>query len=118
MQEAEVEPNDMKQRINQMIHLQHSREEVFRSKQLIQYRIKIIYDRRTKVVAFQIGYLVLKWDTKNKEKGKNGTSINLWKEPFNIVAFHGKNAYFLQYLSDEPIGARPVNGRLLKHFLV
>jgi hypothetical protein len=36
LQEAQVEPNDVQRRINQMIHLMQSREEVYNKTQVIQ----------------------------------------------------------------------------------
>lgn len=59
----------------------------------------------------------MKWDARNEEKGKHVNFKNMWKGPFNIAEFHGENAYLLEDLSDEPVGARPVNGRLLKIFI-
>lgn len=90
---------------------------MFKNTHLIQDKIKRIYDKRTKETDFQIGDFVLKWDARNEDKGKHGKFENLWKGPFKILAFKGKNAYLLEDLSDQPVGAGPVNGRLLKHFL-
>lgn len=53
----------------------------------------------------------------NEDKGKHGKFGNLWKGPFKVAAFRGQNAYLLEYLSDQPVGAAPMNDRLLKHFL-
>ena len=36
LQEIQDEPNDSQRRINQMIHLQHSREEVYNKTQVVQ----------------------------------------------------------------------------------
>jgi len=79
-----------------MIQQQQFREDVFKSTQLIQYRIKRIYDRRIKAANFQIGDLVLKWDARNEEKGKHGKFKNMWKGPFKVVSFREKNAYLLK----------------------
>jgi len=86
LQEEKVEPSDMQWRIDHMIQLQQSREEVFKNTQLLQARIKKIYDKRTKETNFQIGELVLKWDAQNEDKGKHGKFKNLWKGPFKFVA--------------------------------
>lgn len=89
LQEAEAESNDVQQIIGQMIQLKQCREEMFKNTQLIQYWIKKIYDKRTKSTSFQLGYLVLKWDARNEDKGKHGKLENLWKGSFKIVAFRG-----------------------------
>ena len=43
LQEVQVEPNDIQRRVNQMIQLQQSREEVYNQTQVIQENIKKIY---------------------------------------------------------------------------
>jgi hypothetical protein len=48
LQETQTDPNDVQRRINQMIHLKQSREEVHNKTQVIQESIKRIYDKRTK----------------------------------------------------------------------
>jgi hypothetical protein len=62
LQEMQAEPNDSQRRINQMIHLQQSREEVYNKTQVFQERIKKIFDKRTKEDDFELGDLVLRWD--------------------------------------------------------
>ena len=79
IQETQVETNDMKRMINQTIQLQQSREEVYHKTQVTQENIKRIYDRMTKEDDFQLNDLVLKWDSRNEDKGKHGKFDNLWK---------------------------------------
>ena len=55
-----------------MIHLMQSREEVYNIAQVIQENIKKIYDKRTKEDNFELGDLVLRWDSRNEYKGKHG----------------------------------------------
>jgi hypothetical protein len=45
LQEVQVEPNDSQRRINQMIHLQQTIEEVFNKTQVVQENIKKIFDK-------------------------------------------------------------------------
>jgi hypothetical protein len=45
LQEVQAEPNDSQRRINQMIHLHQTREEVFNKTQVIQENIKKIFDK-------------------------------------------------------------------------
>jgi hypothetical protein len=84
LQRTQEEPNDVHQRINQMIHLMQSREEVYNRTQVIQENIKNIYDKRTKEDNFVLGDLVLKWDYRNEDKGKHGKFDSLWKGPYTI----------------------------------
>jgi hypothetical protein len=66
LQDVQAEPNDSQRRINQMIHLQQSREEVFNKTQVIQENIKNIFDKRTKEDDFELGDLVLRSDARNE----------------------------------------------------
>jgi len=62
LQELQVEPNNIQRRINQTIHLQQTREEVYMRSQVVQERIKRIFDMRTKSEDFYLGEKVLKCD--------------------------------------------------------
>eukprot|EP00253_Pinus_taeda_P035993 PITA_35993 len=88
-QEASSEEDHMHRRLNQMIHLQQTREEVFLNTSKLQEKIKKIYDRKAKVEKFQLDEVVLKWDARNEEKGKHGKFENIWKGRFKIVAYRG-----------------------------
>jgi hypothetical protein len=81
---VKAKPNDTQRRINQMIHLQQSREDVYNKTQVIQESIKNIYDKRTKEDDFKLGDLVLKWDSMNKDKFKHGNFDSFWKGPYII----------------------------------
>ena len=45
LQDMQAEPNDAQRRINQMIHLQQSREEVYNKTQVVQESIKKIFEK-------------------------------------------------------------------------
>ena len=85
----------MQRRVNQTIHLQQTREEVYQKAQLAQDKIKQIFDRRAKENDFQIGDKVLKWDSRREDKGKHGKFENLWKGPYIISSVSGNNDFFL-----------------------
>jgi len=89
LEEAGSEEDPMQRRLNQMIHLQQTREDVFQNTFKLQERIKKIYDRKEKVDTFHLDDMVLKWDARNEEKGKHGKFENLWKGPFKIAAYWG-----------------------------
>ena len=76
-----------------------------------------MFDKRAKVDCFNLGDLVLKWDAMHEDKGKHGKFDELWKGPYSICSFSGRNAYFLEDLEGKRIGTGPVNGRFLKHYL-
>jgi hypothetical protein len=116
LQEAQEEPNEVQRRINQMIHLMQSREEVYNKTQVIHENIKNIFDRRTKEDDFELGNLVLKWDSRNEDKGKHGKFDSLWKGPYTIQAFRGNNTFFLKKIDGTDLPGGPVNGRMLKHY--
>ena len=48
IQESQVEINDIQRRINQTIHLQQMREEVYEKSQVIHEKIKKFFDKRSK----------------------------------------------------------------------
>eukprot|EP00253_Pinus_taeda_P021677 PITA_21677 len=116
LQEIQAEPNDIQRRINQTIHLQQTREEVYHRTQVLKDKLKKIFDKRTKAKYFFIGNKVLKWDSKREDKGKHGKFDFLWKGPFVIQAVQGNNTYFLKSLDGTDTEEGPVNGRMLKHY--
>jgi hypothetical protein len=117
LQEIQDEPNDSQIRINQMIHLQQTIEDVFNKTQVVQENIKKIFDKRTKEDDFELGDLVLIWDARNEEKGKNGKFDNLWTGPYMIQDFRGKNAFFLNNANGSDLPGTLVSGRMLKHYV-
>lgn len=54
--------------------------------------IKFLHDKR----SFKIGDWVLKWNVKDRDKGKNDKFDSLWLGPFVISDMAGENSYFLQ----------------------
>ena len=116
LQEAGSEDDPMQRRLNQMIHLQQTREEVFQNTSKLQEKIKKIYDIKAKANKFQLDDLVLKWDARNEKKGKHGKFENLWKGPFKIAAYRGQNAFLLKEMNEEDCPGGPINGRLLKRY--
>ena len=80
--------------------------------------MKDIFNKRTKPDDFQMGDIFLQWDAPHEEKGKHGKFDHLWKGPYKIAAFRGKNAYILEEMEGGLVLGAPINGRLLKcHFL-
>jgi hypothetical protein len=60
---------------------------------------------------------VLKWDSRNEDKGKHGKFDNLWKGPYIIQTVRGNNTFFLKDSDGTYMPCGPVNGRMLKHYL-
>jgi hypothetical protein len=54
LQEQEVEPNDAQRRINQLIHVQQMREQVFNNSQLHQDKMKRAFDRHTRMMISRL----------------------------------------------------------------
>ena len=79
LQEQESEPNDIQRRINQLIEVQQMRENVYNRSQLMQDKMKKIFDRKVKIDDFQLGDSVLKWDTRFEDKGKHEKFDHLWQ---------------------------------------
>jgi hypothetical protein len=70
-----------------------------------------VFDRRGKAYHFNIGYLVLKWDARYEDKGKNGKFDNLWKGPYKVSTSLGKIYFFLKDSEDMTVEIGPVNHR-------
>eukprot|EP00253_Pinus_taeda_P020896 PITA_20896 len=116
LQESQAEPNNMQRRVNQIICLQQTRDQVYTRVQILQEKLKKAFDRRTKAEDFNIGDKVLKWDSRRENKGKHGKFDSLWRGPFLIQAVQGNNTYFLENLDKTDLDEGPVNGRMLKHY--
>jgi hypothetical protein len=84
---------------------------------VIQENIKKIYDKRTKADNFELGDLVLKWDSRNEDKGKHGKFDSFWKGTYTIQAYRGNKAFLLNNNDGSDLPGGPVNGRMLKHYL-
>eukprot|EP00253_Pinus_taeda_P034444 PITA_34444 len=52
LQEIQVEPNDMQRRVNQTIHLQQTREQVYDRAQMLQEKLKKMFYKKTKAEDF------------------------------------------------------------------
>ena len=116
LQEAGSQEDPMQRRLNQMFHLQQTREEVFKNSSKLQEKIKKIYDRKAKADKFQLDDVVLKWDARNEEKGKHEEFENMWKGPFKIAAYRGQNSFLLKEMNREDCPGGPINGQLLKWY--
>ena len=64
VQEIQTEENSMVRRINETIHLQQTREQVYSRTIKVQESIKRQFDKRAKALDFKVGDKVLKWDSK------------------------------------------------------
>ena len=117
IQEDESEPNPTQRRINQLVEIHQIREGLCDKAQKYQDKVKHVFDKRAKVDCFSLGDLVLKWDARHEDKGKHGKFDELWKGPYSICSFSGRNAYFLEDSEGKRVGIGPVNGRFLKHYL-
>ena len=80
--------------------------------------MKKIFDKRTNPHDFEMGDVVFLWDAPHEEKGKHGKFDHLWKGPYNIASFRGKNAYILEDMEGGLVSGAPINGRLLKHYFI
>jgi len=116
LQEIQAEPNDIQRRINQTIHLQQTREQVYDRAQILQEKLKKMFDKRAKEEDFYIGDKVLRWESRREEKGKHANFDFLWKGPFVISAIQGNNTYFIKSIESNTAEEGPVNGRMLKHY--
>jgi len=96
--------------------LQQTREEVYQRTQVLQHKLKKIFDKRTKAEDFFMENKVLRWDSRREDKGKHGKFDFLWKGPYIIHVVQGNNTYFLKSLDGTNTEEGLVNGRMLKHY--
>jgi len=115
--EKDDEPNATQRRTNELINVQKTREKALNNSQLHQDRIKKYFDRHTKEDDFKVGDLVLKWDARIEDRGKNGKFDHLWMGPLKIVAYHANNSYIIHEHNGDLLGGGPMNGRFLNHYL-
>eukprot|EP00253_Pinus_taeda_P014078 PITA_14078 len=116
LQEIQAEPNDMQRRVNQTIHLQQTREQVFDRAQILQEKLKKMFDKKAKAEDFWVGSKVLRWDSRREDKGKHAKFDFLWKVPYIISVVQGNNTYFLRSPDGSTAEEGLVNGRMLKHY--
>jgi hypothetical protein len=100
-----------------MIQLHQSIDEAYNQTQVIQEGIKKLFDRRTNEDNFELGDLVLKWDSINEDKGKHGKFYSLWKGPYILCASRGNNAFVLEDTKGADLPGGPINGRILKQYV-
>ena len=117
IQEENSELNPTQRRINQQIELHQVREALCEKEKTYQEKMKQVFDKRVKANVFKIGDLVLKWDARYEDKGKHGKFVNIWKGPYRVSAYLGKNSFFLIDLQDHTIEIGLANGRFLKYYL-
>ena len=63
--------------------------------QIMQERIKNVFDKKVKADDFKVRDLVLKWNARYEDKGKHVKFDHLWQGTYKIYVFSGKNDYFL-----------------------
>ena len=59
---------------------------------------------------------MLKWDSMREDKCKHGKFDFLWRGPYVIYGYRGKNSLFIEDLDGTDIQEGPVNGIMLKHY--
>jgi hypothetical protein len=67
-QDYQGEPNDMVRKIQQLVEVQQTREQLLDKAQNHQQKIKQAFDKKVRKEYFQLGDIVLKWDAPKKYK--------------------------------------------------
>jgi hypothetical protein len=115
-QDEKEEPNPLTRRINQLIEVQQHRDVIDEKLQKYQDNMKLLFDRKAKNRDFLPGDLVLRWDARKEDSGKNGKFDHIWYGPFKISSSEGNNSFLLENLDGKILNA-PVNARFLKHYM-
>jgi hypothetical protein len=77
-----------------LIEVQKNRAEVDEKLQKYQDSMKAMFDQKAKDREFLPSDLVLKWDYRKEELGKNEKFNHIWCGPFKITASEGKNSFY------------------------
>jgi hypothetical protein len=115
-QDYQGEPDDMIRRIQQLVEVQQTQEQLVDKAYDHQLKIKQAFDKKVKKEDFQLGDLVLKWDAPRQDKGKHGKFEALWIGPFKISEVFSNNTFKLQNMENEEVFGGPVNGHFLKKY--
>jgi hypothetical protein len=94
-QDYQGESDDMIRRIQQLVEVQQTQEQLLDKAHDHQQKIKHAFNKKVNKEDFQLGDLVLKWDEPKKYKGKNGKFEALWIIPFKIFEVFLNNTYKL-----------------------
>lgn len=103
----------MTQRINQLVELNESRQQVGEKLFNYQLKMKSSFDKKAKDIPLHPSDLVLRWDVIREDKGKHRKFDLLWLSPFKISKGKGNNTYLLEKLEGESLEL-PINGQFLK----
>jgi hypothetical protein len=115
-QDYQGEPDHMIRRIQQLVEVQQTREQIVDKAVDHQLKIKQAFDKKVNKEDFQLGDLVLKWDAPKQDKGKHGKFEALWMGPFKISEVFSNNTFKLQNMENEEVFGGPVNGHFLKKY--
>lgn len=113
--DAEEEPNPLKRRINPLVELQEKKERVTQNLLKYQDNMNALFDKMAKDRIFQRGDLVLRWDSKSEDKGKNGKFYPFQFGPFKVAEAKANKTFLLENLDGE-VFELSVNGKYLNHY--
>jgi hypothetical protein len=115
-QEYQGEPDHMIRRIQQLVEVHQTREQLVDKEYDHQLEIKQAFDKKVNKEDFQLGNLVIKWDAPRQYKSKHGKFEALWVGPFQILEVFSNNTFKLWDMEDEEVFGGPINGRFLKNY--
>ncbi|KAH9312425.1 hypothetical protein KI387_027460, partial [Taxus chinensis] len=95
-------------RINHIIELDEERRASHQRHVRFREKLKRLFDKKVTPRAFNVGDLVLLWDSRHEDKGKHGKFDALWMGPYAIDIRIGEHTFFLKDLDGELLEL-PVN---------
>ncbi|XP_059070704.1 uncharacterized protein LOC131860321 [Cryptomeria japonica] len=108
------EVNFMENGLVQLAELDEYRREAQEQNIQRQKMVKALHDKKACDITFKKGEWVLKWNSKDQDKGKHEKFEALWLGPYIVINKGGENSYFLQN-TDGEIQEFPVHAQYLKH---
>jgi hypothetical protein len=115
-QNYQGEMDDMIRRIQQMVEVQQTWEQLVDKAYDHQPKIKQAFDKKVKKEDFQLSDLVLKWDAPGQDKGNHDKFEALWIGPFKISEVFPNNTFKMKNMENEEVFGGPVNGHFLKRY--
>jgi hypothetical protein len=115
-QDYQGELDHMIRRIQQLVEVQQTQEKIVDKVTDHQLNIEHDFDKKVNKEDFQLGDLVLKWDSPKQDKGKHSKFEYLWIGTFKISEVFSNNTFKLQNMESEEIFDGLVNGHFLKNY--
>lgn len=88
--------HEMQVRMDDILQLEQTKREASTRNTKLQLQIKNLYDKKVLSRKFDLEDLVLLWNSRMEDKGKNGKFDPIWLGPYLIHEKWGEDSYFIK----------------------